>query len=375
MSSERIRGSSGPHLEDDKWKRVLVDLGYNATPVWPAFGAPISNSIPLKSVAFRYLIATDVIFYIIIFCALWWAFDLRVALVATLFLNTIHFNRGRFVGGFFQYDWLACAVLGVALYAKKRPKSAGVVLSFGIMTRVFPGFMLLPILIGVGRDLKNKCVKKHRVEFLAACGISCILLAGAAGFSGRGLGAWLEWADAMSVHSRYHPVTSNKRIGVARLALHQPRDGAFWSELEGNRDQQLAQSQGRKWFLILLGFGLLIPALLKRRDTDGMVLALFAVLLLVTLSRYYASIWILLFTLGITNMDVRSPFPAFIAGVVLPGMATWFGATFETIGDYFLANYEAYALFAGLCIYYLVGDTRIVIDRKMAKMVKMKNDG
>jgi hypothetical protein len=347
-----------PFLEDDKWERIMVDLGYNATPSWAVVGAFLSNLIHLKTLAFRCLINMDLLFYFTVFVGLWWAFDLRVALIATLWLSTIHFNRGRFAGGFFQYDWLASSVLAVALYAKKRPRSAGIVLSWGVMTRVFPVFMLLPIGIGMVHDLGERRFTRHRMEFLTSCLISCVLLAGMAGLSGRGLGVWFEWVDAMSVHSHYHSVTSNKRIGVARLALHQPRIGKFWAEYGGNRENRLAESGSRKWILILVGFAVLIPTLVKRSDTDGMILALFAVFLAVTLSRYYASIWVLLFALGTTSRDKRIPFPAFIAGAVLLGMATWFGATLGTTGNYFLANYEAYVLFVGLCVYYLVGDFR-----------------
>ena len=77
---------------------------------------------------------------------------LRVALAATLWAHCIHFNRGRFAGGFLQYDWLASAVLGVALFAKRRHRWAGIALSWAVMTRGFPAVLAL-LIVGAPNSL------------------------------------------------------------------------------------------------------------------------------------------------------------------------------------------------------------------------------
>ena len=186
-------------LRASKWEGTLVDLGYNPTPAWTALARPLSNWISLDSPAFRLIANSDVPLYLAMLVALWWAFGARPALLATLWMQVIVFNRARFAGGFLQYDWLASTVLGLALYARGHPKAAGVALSWGVMTRGFPGLLVLPIaarwLYGKLRRQPDEQQARKRLRLLVALGLSCTLLAGLSLTTGRGAGAWTEWRD------------------------------------------------------------------------------------------------------------------------------------------------------------------------------------
>ncbi len=349
-----------PRLSAETWEIVLIDLGYNPTPAWAVVATWITTVIPIDSGFFRLIVNSDLLLYLGMFLALWWAFGLRVAVCATLWMNVIPFNRGRFTGGFLQYDWLLSAVAGLALYRKGFPKAAGVALSWGVMTRAFLGFMVVPIALRAaigwmrrrrrGADAVDAQLAK-RGRFVAALSVACAAWFGLSMFTPRGPGAWIEWVDKIERHGRYHPTTSNKRIGVGRLALHSPAAGDVWGEHTGTFSERIDKAQTRRRILQVVGFALLLIGVFGRPDEDAMVLMLFAVFLTVTLSRYYASIWILLLALGAPDSGGRRvPWPAAFAGAALLGIATWWGAPSSVTGRYFVANYEAFVMFAALCV-------------------------
>ena len=114
--------------------------------------------------------------------------------------------------------------------------------------------------------------------------------------------------------------------------------------------------------VLFIGLLLLIPALIRRRDLDALILPLFAVLLMVVLSRYYASTWAILFLLGTPSrgspQDHLGSWAALLAGTVLLVMAAGFYPLNDRTTGYFLINYLAYGLFAALALGYLFADLR-----------------
>jgi hypothetical protein len=360
-------------LKAKTWADVLTDLGYNPSPAWTVLGTPLANLLPIDRWGAWFVANSDLPLLALIFAALWWAFGLRVALVAFLWLNAIHFNRGRFVGGFIQYDWLASAVIGIALYHKGRARLAGVVFSWGLMTRVFPAFMALPIAIkliaalvrgrsGTEGGLLRRFLARfdqRQLRFAVALVLSCGVLFGLSHLTGRGLGTWPEWVDKIGRHSHLHPLMDPQRIGLGRLVLHAPTADDPWAAARGGREERLDESRPLKTALQIVGLLLLAAALFKRGDEDAMVLMLFAVLLVLTLSRYYASIWVLLFALEVgRERKGPVPWPPLLAGSFLLLMALVFHGPSSRAGRYFFANYQALVMFAVLMAGYLVADVR-----------------
>jgi hypothetical protein len=358
-----------PHLGFLEWRRVFTDLGYNPPPVWAAIVGPLCRIAEPGSAGFWLLINSDIPLYLLMFLGLWWGFGLRVAVVATLWMNVVPFNRGRFAGGILQYDWLASAVLCMALYTRGRPRLAAIALSWGAMTRVFVGFMAVPILTltalaalrraeGMGKAAGEERLAdaRRRRDFSVTFIVCCALLFGIGATTERGFDAWTDWFKKIEVHSLLHPVTSNKRLGVGRLALHHPTREDFFAELRGGLRERVRDSVPRKGALQGVGLLILVLALFRRRDDESMLLMLFAAFLLVTVSRYYGSIWILLFALSAGARGAPARWPAALAGAVLFGLAAWYNAVPGNTARYFLINYQVYAMFVALCAGYLVQD-------------------
>jgi hypothetical protein len=373
------------------WAQAYKDLGYNPAPPWTVMGTLASNAVPTGWPQFWLIVNSDVPLYLLSFLLAWWAFGLRTTAVAVLWLNVIQFNEARFTGGFWQYDWLASAVCSMALYRKGKYALSGVALVWGAMTRVFPGFFLLAIGVKMARDLVLgrpagtaggpgvlARFRMRHLRFVGAFTIGCALLFGASHLTGRGLDTWPQWVDKISRHSGTHAVTSNQRVGVGRLAIHNPREGDFWAQERGSKEQRLERSHGRKRMLQLIGLLFFLPALLGRRDVDGMVLTLFFTFILVVLSRYYASTWALLFVLGAPGLARAGPgvdpdeqvgrgdtaaaglqgWTGVFAGGVLLACAAGFYILPDQTDAYFAINYAIFGMFCLLCTAFVVGDVR-----------------
>jgi hypothetical protein len=156
-------------------------------------------------------------------------------------------------------------------------------------------------------------------------------------------------------------------LGAGRLAQHRPSERGFWAERRGSQPQRLSDAFPVKLAYQLVGGLLLLGALIRRREQDAMILMLFAVFLAVTLTRYYGTIWVLLFLLGVRERLDRIPRPSAVAGFCLLAMAAWFYAPGDQTARYFLANYEAFFILGALCVGYIYYDLTARMDTATTK--------
>jgi hypothetical protein len=351
-------------LNAKTWSGVFCDLGYNPSPAWAVLGTPFAHWVPLDPFGFVLIATSDLVALVLAFASLWWAFGASVALCALLWLTTIPFNSNLLVGGFLHYDWLASCALGLALYHRGRPKLAGVCMSWAVMTRLFPVLLVAPIGIAFigswarGRNRSMRADPEHRVRrfdrrrfgFVVALSVSCAVLFGLSHCTGRGIHTWPDWASKIAKHADRHATTSFKRIGLGRLMLHAPAADDFWHEASGDDGAGTKKNGTLEAALVMGGLVLLGIATWRRRDEDAMPLMLFAVFLLVVLSRYYASLWMLLVALTTRREDTQTPWASVFAGTCLLMMSALFQLPEASVGQYFFANYAAAAMFLGLCV-------------------------
>ncbi len=346
-----------PLYPKKKWRKVVQDLGYNPAPPWTIVGRTVTEVVTIEGRGWWFLKNSDLPFFLAAALAMWWAFGLRRTAAAILFVSAFPVNNGFFAGAFLRYEWLNLAIISVALYHKGWFRSSGVALSWAAMTRVFPGFLVFPILFKLAVCLVRRgpaAERQRYLRFTAAFCAACTVLFIGSHFTGRGTHTWLEWKEDLTLHSKMHPVTSSKRVGVPRLALHNPTKHRFWALERGSRPAQLENSANRKHIIQAAGFVLLLLALFRRRDLDGMLMMLMGVFLLVTISRYYASIWMILFFLGARKPRDAIPWSALWAGSMLLLIVTTYYAAGTTSANYLLLNYNAALMFVVLCLGFLI---------------------
>lgn len=351
-----------PLLRPEKWQGALTDLGYHPSPVWTIVGTPIANAVTVRGRGWWWLVNSDLPLHALALVAMLWAFGPRTTAAAVLWVAATPLNSGNFVGAFLRHDWLHSSLIAVALWHRGHHGSAGVALSWGAMTRIFPGLLAVPILVralwALARGGPSAVAPAHRA-FLLALTIACAVLFGASHLTGRGLGTWPEWLSIITKHGELHPATSSRRVGLGRLALHAPSAQDAFASVPGRTPaEKVARTVWPRRAVQLGGLALLLLALVRRRDLDAMILMTFAIFLLVTLSRYHGSLWMLLFFLGAKGPRDPLGWPAALAGgVLLLGVAVFFALP-SMSAQYYVLNYEVLALFVALCAGTWVEDRR-----------------
>ena len=147
-------------------------------------------------------------------------------------------------------------------------------------------------------------------------------------------------------------------MGLGRLVRHVPHPKQIWRTMRSGPAEREAPLVLERRAGLLLGLALLLVAIRKRSDHEAMVGMLFAVWLIAVSSRYYASIWVLLFTLPTLAGDGRRLWPGTLAAASLLFMAAIFYAPGGSTAQYLFFNYEALAMFVALCAAWIVEDRR-----------------
>jgi hypothetical protein len=195
-----------------RWKvEVLQDHGYNGTPVWALLGRGLASLGPASDGQLTALALIDPALMLLLWGLVVWAFGWRVACVGLLWWGTnypaIFYWNG---GAFLRTDWLVLAVGGICLVKRGRPAAGGFALTWSALLRIFPGFivvaLLLKYVIGWVRA-RRVAVPQELGRFVLGCVAAAIVLvpASLALAPGGGLGAFVE-------NSRKHldtPLTNN----------------------------------------------------------------------------------------------------------------------------------------------------------------------
>lgn len=215
-----FRTRAGP----ERFRQLLVDHGYNATPAWGVLGGLLARAAgPANDGSVRALALLDPLLLLAAWLLLVRAFGWRAACVALVFWGTNYPGRFYWNGGsFLRMDWLAATMAGVALMKLGRPRLAGAALAVSTLLRLFPGALLL----GLGAAAAWRLARARRVDavrqelrvaqgaLLAAAVVLPLSLLAAGGFTSVRWGAWGE----LAANSRKHlatPLTNNVGLGTA----------------------------------------------------------------------------------------------------------------------------------------------------------------
>ncbi len=114
-------------------------------------------------------------------------------------------NFGRVGGNFAQYAWFPFLTLSVAAWRARRPLIGGGALGLATGLQVFPVVFAIPIVIGGVRAAwqRDRGGWMRTVLFSASLALTIGLSIVAGSTSARGLGAWKEWREKITVHSSY----------------------------------------------------------------------------------------------------------------------------------------------------------------------------
>jgi len=348
------------HRKDKHWHGPLNDLGFHPSPAWLVPHLWLLNSLDITSKGVQTALGTSDLWMVLLtLVALGWAFGPRVAALSTIWLHLYFGNHGIMVGGYFHFDWLLWSVLAVCLYKKEHPLAAGIVLAYPAMVRGYPGLLAIhPGMQVVGAVLRRRMPQRKHLVFAAALTVTCFALVGLSSTTRRGFSAWTEWADKIHLHSETHP-TGQKRMGVKYLYAHDV-DEHGWKPTVKQRKRTLEANAGKARTAQLALIAVFLLAMARRKDHDGMLMGLAVVMAALVLSRYYFSVWVLLFTW--TALDRRKLLNLASSLAFLGMLVVYF--SMEDAGNiqrYHLFNQLVVGYFLALSAWFLGHDLRDLI--------------
>lgn len=281
---------------DGQYGKVLMDHGFNPTPVWAMVGGFLSRRVPAgDGGGILALTLLDVGLLAGLFAAVGWAFG-ETALFYAIFHFCVIFGAayGWTGGGFLRFLWLFGVVVGVACLRRERHAAAGGLLALATMVRVFPVFFVLPIVAKVALRLfrRRRPRRRHLVLLASFTGTCTLLFLLSLAALPRGFGHWKEFRDQMQLHVLN---ISPNVVGAAEVLAFQPgEDLVSLDEFEQikSRREWIYRSQ----LLLLFLPALLLVAWASRRESDvgAVVLALPLLYLGLSLAGYYYAFLLLL---------------------------------------------------------------------------------
>lgn len=223
-----------------RWDGMLLDHGFNGTPVWVVLGRALASLAPASRTQVFLLSLVDPLLLLAMWGFVTWAFGFRVATVALLYWGTNLPGRFYWNGGaYLRQDWLALLVIGICLLKLGRFATAGAALSASTLLRIFPGAVLVGLGLATGlrmlRERRSRLLPEERRLFVGAAGAAAVLVAlsfAAAGGVGAGLSSWVGFVENSEKHV-HTPLTNN--MGLKTLVAFDMRTRAALS-----RDETLA---------------------------------------------------------------------------------------------------------------------------------------
>lgn len=288
------------HRRSSAWRDIFKDRGYNGTPVWTAIGGALANRIPADSPWLVALCSLDLVLLAGALGLLARAYGIGPVLGVLLLFVASPTNLNRLVGGFLQLDWLCAIIAAIALLRLRCFALAGAVLSYALMTRIFPVFMaamfLLPFLPRLWRHGEWPI---PAIRFAAGMFFGSLLLFGISVLPDEGFQRWPKFVDNISTHRTDH-VLGERRVGLEHAFT---RD---WSQASTDIDKAERSEfldERRVIFgasavvLVLMSVfaALRLPTLAKSEGAaDALLIGMIPVFALLVLSRYYFAILCLL---------------------------------------------------------------------------------
>lgn len=125
-----------------RWPDALKDHGYNGTPVWNILGYLLTNLAPASEMQVLLLAGLDSLLLIVMWVLVWRAFGWRGCCFALLYWGTNFPARFWWTGGgFLRQDWLVWLTIGIVCLKYARYKTAGFLLSYAALLRIFPALV------------------------------------------------------------------------------------------------------------------------------------------------------------------------------------------------------------------------------------------
>lgn len=210
-----FKEASGSQFPD-----LLMDHGYNASPVSTFFLGTLTNAAPVTQL--RLLAALDIVLVALMIALVFRTFGFEMgALFAVYFFVNILNDHDSISGSLLRYDWLLYIVAAVCLLERARYAWAAFFLTLAAMLRVFPALLFCGIAVAIFQHVKTtRALDKKSVRFMLTAGVTALALFLLPSVSlGSVLRPWKDFAAKTELHDSGVYVN---HLGLRAIVLFEP---------------------------------------------------------------------------------------------------------------------------------------------------------
>ncbi len=209
-------------MPTEEWTPLLLDWGYNATPVWGLFGYVLANTAPISDLQVRVLTLLDAGLLLVTWACVGWAFGWRVLCVALVFWGTNVASGYTWTGGsYLRQGWVSATLVGLALLRRDKGVAAGFLFGVATLLRAFPGMLFVAIGLKAALEMASRrswrLAPTPRRVALGGLIALCTLgpLSALAGFGPR---AWADFAE----NTRLDAQPALNKMGLRTVLAYDP---------------------------------------------------------------------------------------------------------------------------------------------------------
>jgi hypothetical protein len=278
------RGRCIRELDDELWRQMIHDHGFNGTPAWVLVARPLTI-VPVE--ALKVLAWLDVVLLGGAVALVAWAYGGVSALWLTLWLLVTYSTRWpTLTWAFLRYDWVAALIAATALLRKGRPLLAGLLGGWAAVSRLFPAlWMWGPAsvwVLGLLRGVRRGTLVAMGVGFVVT-----VLVAEGAALGVLGVDTAATHLENMEDHTSAEQLSS-RRIGLALALATEPWRGTNVPEIITKEHKQAIDRQASFRYAIAAVILLALAWGLRRsRDDETFAYGFFPFFLVTTASYYY----------------------------------------------------------------------------------------
>ena len=189
----------GPQINE--WRGLFQDHGYNDPPPRALLLHVLLRGVPASLTTITLVTSVD---YLLMLTALAFAargFGSAPAMLAFAFLWLSRLARFDFIGGsVLRWDWLAALVIAVVLLARGWPGSAGILLGYATIARIFPAIFLVPMAVAWVAGRRAHAREGGAGRCLAAALVVLLVAGGVVLAVGEDIGHLAEYRAKIRLH-------------------------------------------------------------------------------------------------------------------------------------------------------------------------------
>ena len=339
----------GPQIPD--WRRLFLDHGFNDPPPRAMLLHLVVRRLPATTLT---LTALSVVDYVLIAAALWLArraFGPVAGAVGAAFFLLSFFGRFDFIGGsILRWDWIAAIVAGTAAFARGAGATAGLLLGYAAVARIFPVLFLVPLAIKWLQTRRARMRDRTLDHCLGAAALLLVATTLAVALAGDRV-----FVSEFMAKIRLHSETAfTNHVGLSAWLLFHTAPWIVYDGMRAVDPVAVVAARPAPWVVpaaSALYLAVALPLILRARALESMMYAVPLVYCAVSPAGYYYSFLILLVLLpwhhGATD---RSR----LLGMALLALVGAAGYALEIVSDDYLPLFHgASALIAAYFVVWL----------------------